>query len=53
MGRGGSLDSFRRGCNQQAWYYRSVLAVLAERLTAGPGLSLVSLLKKAVAEVFG
>ena len=44
---------FRRGRDQQEWYYRSVLAVLAERLTAGPGLSLVSHLKKALAEVFG
>ncbi len=44
---------FRRGRDQQAWYYRSVLAVLEERLTAAPGLSLVQHLKKAVAEVFG
>jgi (p)ppGpp synthase/HD superfamily hydrolase len=44
---------FRRGRDQQAWYYRSVLAVLAERLTAAPGLSLVSHLREAVADVFG
>jgi (p)ppGpp synthase/HD superfamily hydrolase len=44
---------FRRGRDQQAWYYRSVLDVLEKRLTAEPGLSLVSHLKKAVAEVFG
>ena len=44
---------FRRGRNQQAWYYRSVLAVLEERLTAEPGLPLVQRLRKAVEEVFG
>jgi (p)ppGpp synthase/HD superfamily hydrolase len=44
---------FRRGRDQQAWYYRCVLAVLAERLTAEPGHSLVLRLEKAVAEVFG
>jgi (p)ppGpp synthase/HD superfamily hydrolase len=44
---------FRRGRDQQEWYYRSVLAVLEERLTARPGLSLVSHLKEALAEVFG
>ena len=44
---------FKRGRDQQEWYYRSVLAALEERLTAEPGLSLVSQLKKAVAEVFG
>ena len=44
---------FRRGREQQEWYYRSVFAVLEERLTAGPGLSLVSQLKEALAEVFG
>jgi (p)ppGpp synthase/HD superfamily hydrolase len=44
---------FRRGREQQEWYYRSVLAVLEERLTAAPGHSLLLHLKKAVAEVFG
>jgi len=44
---------FRRGREQQEWYYRSVFAVLEERLTAGPGLSFVSQLKEALAEVFG
>jgi hypothetical protein len=44
---------FRRGRDQQAWYYRSVLSVMAERLTAAPGHSLLLHLKKAVAEVFG
>jgi (p)ppGpp synthase/HD superfamily hydrolase len=44
---------FRRGRDQQAWYYRSVLAVLAKRLTVAPGLPLVHRLKKGVAEVFG
>jgi (p)ppGpp synthase/HD superfamily hydrolase len=44
---------FRRGRDQQAWYYRSVLAVMAERLTAAPGHSLLLHLKKAVAGVFG
>ena len=44
---------FRRGRDQQAWYYRSVLAVLAGRLTAEPGRSLVQRLRKAVEEVFG
>jgi (p)ppGpp synthase/HD superfamily hydrolase len=44
---------FRRGRDQQAWYYRSVLVVMAERLTAAPGHSLLLHLKKAVAEVFG
>ncbi len=52
-GRGGSLDRFRRGREQQAWYYRSVLAVLAGRLTTEPGRSLVQRLRKAVEEVFG
>ena len=51
--RGGTLARFKRGRDQQEWYYRSVLAALEERLTAEPGLSLVSQLKKAVAEVFG
>ena len=46
-------NRFRRGREQQEWYYRSVFAVLEERLTAGPGLSLVSHLKKALEEVFG
>ena len=44
---------FRRGREQQAWYYRSVLAVLARRLTIAPGLPLVHRLEKGVAEVFG
>jgi (p)ppGpp synthase/HD superfamily hydrolase len=44
---------FRRGREKQAWYYRSVLAVLAGRLTGEPGRSLVRRLGKAVAEVFG
>jgi (p)ppGpp synthase/HD superfamily hydrolase len=44
---------FKRGRDQQEWYYRSVLAALEERLTAEPGLSLVSQLKEAVADVFG
>jgi hypothetical protein len=44
---------FRRGRDHQAWYYRSVLAVLAGRLTAAPGLPLVHRLGKAVEEVFG
>ena len=44
---------FRRGRDQQAWYYRSVLDVLKNRLMAGPGLPLVQRLRKAVAEVFG
>lgn len=44
---------FRRGREQQEWYYRSVLAVLEERLMAGPGLPLVRRLRKAVEEVFG
>jgi (p)ppGpp synthase/HD superfamily hydrolase len=44
---------FRRGRDQQEWYYRSVLATLEERLIAEPRLSLVSRLEKAVAEVFG
>lgn len=44
---------FRRGREKQAWYYRSVLAVLQERLASGPGLALVSRLEKAVAAVFG
>jgi len=44
---------FKRGRDQQEWYYRSVLAALEERLTAEPGLSLVSHLRKAVEEVFG
>jgi len=44
---------FKRGRDHQAWYYRSVLAVLAERLTGAPGLPLVHRLGKAVEEVFG
>ncbi|HSD94299.1 MAG TPA: HD domain-containing protein, partial [Syntrophales bacterium] len=44
---------FRRGRDHQAWYYRSVLAVLAGRLTAAPGLPLVHRLRRAVEDVFG
>ncbi len=44
---------FRRGREKQAWYYRSVLAVLQRRLVSGSGLALVSRLGRAVAAVFG
>jgi (p)ppGpp synthase/HD superfamily hydrolase len=44
---------FKRDRDQQEWYFRSVLAVLEEHLTVGPGPFLVSHLTKAVAEVFG
>ncbi len=44
---------FRRGRDKQAWYYRTVLAVLEDRLTGEPGRSLVRRLGSTVAQVFG
>ncbi|QOY88747.1 HD domain-containing protein [Paludibaculum fermentans] len=44
---------FRRGREQQRWYYESLAAVFSARLTGAPGAGLATLFRTEVQAVFG